>query len=420
MDQPDSKLFKQLRSCAKDDASFEQLKELFTELTEERDRYKRDLSLLESAIRHDYDSILITDLETESPGPRIVYVNPGFTRMTGYSREEVIGKTPRILQGPKTDREVLEELKLSLREGKSFFGQTVNYRKDGSEFINQWDIHPLVDEEGNITHWVSYQHDITERKRAEQALLERDMDADDLYESSKRTLIDFDADGNILYCNKAFRELTGYEKEELPSKKIWDLLPEKQRPILENEFSNLITDTDFNESTYRILLTRKNGAPLQVEITVKFMNSEGNSVLRAEVHNISLRKKVLKTLEKRNIEFQSMTGGESDYSYGLSISDDNPLFKWISGDICELTGFEKHEVLDDGGWQNLIHPDDRQKALKHLKKAKSGRSSCETFRLMTQSGNFYTITDYAKVSEEDPEQVRGSFTLIDEEENPQG
>lgn len=417
MANPDSQLIEKLRACAKDDQSFEKLKDLFSEVSEERDRYKRDLSLLESAIRNDYDSILITDLEIESPGPRIVYVNPGFTKMTGYSREEVIGKTPRILQGPKTDPEVLDQLKHSLQEGKSFFGQTVNYRKDGSEFINQWDIHPLVDEEGNITHWVSYQHDITERKRAEQALLERNVDTDDLYESSKRTLVDFDADSNILFANKAFRELTGYDKDELSKMKIWDLIPDKQKSVLEKEFSRLLSEKQENaENKYRLLLTRKNGAPIQVEFAVKFIKDDSQAVLRAEVNNISLRKKVLKTLEKRNQKFSSMFSDEHDITYGVTLENDKPVFKWISGNISNLTGYTREECLDADGWENLIHPDDRQLALDHLKKAKSGRSSCENIRFLTKSGEALTITDYAKISDENPDQIRGSVNLADNKE----
>jgi PAS domain S-box-containing protein len=90
------------------------------------------------------------------------------------------------LQGPKTDRAVLDILKKRLQEGQSFFGHTVNYRKDGSEFVNQWDIHPLTNEEGEITHWVSYQHDITERKRSEKKVVDAEIEFDRLTEESKK------------------------------------------------------------------------------------------------------------------------------------------------------------------------------------------------------------------------------------------
>jgi PAS domain S-box-containing protein len=192
-----------LKSLCKDEASFEQLKSHLSTLEGEKDKLQENLRLLEEAIKGDYDSILITELDLEKPGPRIVYVNDGFTRMTGYKREEVIGKTPRILQGPKTDRATLDRLKRCLIEGKSFFGQAVNYRKDGSEFINQWDIHPIYNKEGDITHWVSYQHDISARKKAELTFLENDVEFDELYEYSKRTLVDINRKGELVMANKS-------------------------------------------------------------------------------------------------------------------------------------------------------------------------------------------------------------------------
>ncbi|MEX2604015.1 MAG: PAS domain-containing protein, partial [Gracilimonas sp.] len=136
------KIIDQLKQCSKDEASFSKLKELCEEIYHQYINSEKQLSLVEQAIKHDYDSILITELDLEAPGPKIVYVNEGFTRMTGYTKEEVLGKTPRILQGEKTDRQVLNRLKQRLIEGQAFFGHTVNYKKDGTEFINQWDIHP--------------------------------------------------------------------------------------------------------------------------------------------------------------------------------------------------------------------------------------------------------------------------------------
>jgi PAS domain S-box-containing protein len=78
--------------------------------------------LLTSAMRHVDEAVLITTKELDLPGPEIVYVNEGFCRMTGYAAEEVIGKTPRILQGPKTDRAELDRLRRCLSRGKPFKG----------------------------------------------------------------------------------------------------------------------------------------------------------------------------------------------------------------------------------------------------------------------------------------------------------
>jgi PAS domain S-box-containing protein len=122
------------------------------------------LRLLGSAVEQSNESIVITDANLELPGPRIIFINPSFTKLTGYSAEDAIGKTPRILHGPRTDRAVLDQLRQNLERGKAFEGEAINYRKDGKEFSVQWQIAPLRDAGGNTTHFVAIQRDVTERK----------------------------------------------------------------------------------------------------------------------------------------------------------------------------------------------------------------------------------------------------------------
>ncbi len=119
------------------------------------------LRLLEAAVVHAADSIVITDAHLDAPGPRIVYANPTFERLTGYTLDEVRGKSPRILQGPLTDRALMKQLREDLAAERAFEGCTYNYRKDGSTYIVRWRIEPIR-EEGRVTHWVSIQRDVTE------------------------------------------------------------------------------------------------------------------------------------------------------------------------------------------------------------------------------------------------------------------
>ncbi len=132
-----------------------------------REQGEESLRLLNSAVLQAKDSILITDAEIDLPGPKIIFVNPAFTTMTGYTAEEVIGKTPRILQGAKTDRNVLSRLRQNLERGEVFQGESINYRKDGKEFNLDWQIAPIRNASGTITHFVAIQRDITNHKRLE-------------------------------------------------------------------------------------------------------------------------------------------------------------------------------------------------------------------------------------------------------------
>lgn len=301
----------ELKELSGDEESYRRLKELFDEEKQRRRRAEKCLELLEGAIRDDYDAIMITEMELEEPGPRIVYVNDVFCKMTGYSREEVIGETPRILQGPKTDREVLDRLKERLKQGKPFFGQTVNYRKDGSEFVNQWDIHPLTDREGNVTHWVSYQHDISERKEYEQVVIDTKAEFDSLREASRSTVVDMDAKGNIIMANRAFRELTGYTKDELRSSSVWDLFPARYRDSLKSRFERG-EEEEFHEREFKGLINRKSGTPVQIEGSTRLMKLKDRTLIRATIRNISFRKRVMDALDSRSGErMRSQAAGDS-------------------------------------------------------------------------------------------------------------
>ncbi|MEQ8903480.1 MAG: PAS domain S-box protein [Roseovarius sp.] len=143
----------------------------FEDITGQRAR-DMQLRLLESAVSRQNDILLITEAEPiDAPGgPRIVYVNDAFERRTGYSCEEVIGQTPRILQGPKTQRDELDRIREALERWQPVRSELINYTKSGEEFWIELDIVPIADDSGRFTHWVAIERDITARKKSEEVL----------------------------------------------------------------------------------------------------------------------------------------------------------------------------------------------------------------------------------------------------------
>ena len=129
------------------------------------------LRLVQLALAQLRESVVITTKDLNEPGPLIVYVNQAFTRITGWKPEELIGKNPRILQGPKTTRKTLDRLRAQLEKGEAFEGEDINYRKDGTEFNIDWYIEPLRDAAGEINYWVAVQRDVTERNELQAQLL---------------------------------------------------------------------------------------------------------------------------------------------------------------------------------------------------------------------------------------------------------
>ncbi|HEY9653082.1 MAG TPA: PAS domain S-box protein [Coleofasciculaceae cyanobacterium] len=152
-----------------------------------RQRQERQLRLLESVVIHANDAVLITEAEPiDEPGPRILYANAAFTRMTGYTLEEVLGKTPRILQGQNSDRTQLDRIRAALSTWKPITVEVINYHKNGSEFWVELSLVPIANEQGWYTHWIAVQRDITKRKQAEQEI--RDLNESLEHRIAERTV----------------------------------------------------------------------------------------------------------------------------------------------------------------------------------------------------------------------------------------
>lgn len=168
------------------------------------------LSLLALAVERVSESVCITDADLDD-GPKIVLVNAAFTALTGYAPSEVLGRTPRFLQGPRTSPEMRARLRRALFEGRPFKGEAVNYRRDGREFLMHLDVVPLCDDLGRPTHFLAMGRDITEEREAKtfgqlfRAALDQTTDAIAIVDERCRTL----------YANPSFVLMSGQRTEEL-------------------------------------------------------------------------------------------------------------------------------------------------------------------------------------------------------------
>ncbi len=127
------------------------------------------LKLLESVIVNTKDSILITEAEPlDEPGPKIIFVNPAFEKMTGYTSKELIGLTPRLFQNEDTDRKELDKLRAALNKWEPYEITVSNTRKNGEKFLNNFSVVPIANEKGWYTHWIAVERDVTKEKEAEE------------------------------------------------------------------------------------------------------------------------------------------------------------------------------------------------------------------------------------------------------------
>ncbi|WP_207061886.1 diguanylate cyclase domain-containing protein [Motiliproteus sp. SC1-56] len=126
---------------------------------------ERELRTLTLAVEHSPAATVFTTAE-----PRIIYVNPRFTQVTGYSLDEVMGTHPNFWEAPKPTQEVYRDLWKKLEAGEVWEGQLWNRRKDGSAFLEKVAITPVINEDGEITHYVAVNEDITEKWQMEQTI----------------------------------------------------------------------------------------------------------------------------------------------------------------------------------------------------------------------------------------------------------
>ncbi len=216
------------------------------------------MRLLEPAFRHAFNSIVITDADFTDGGPHILAANPAFCAMTGYDEDELIGRNPRILQGPATDPVVIDRLRTAIHAGSYFFGSTVNYRKDGRPYNVEWNI-SAVREDGQVVAFVSVQQDITARIAAQR---EHDVFMA-LGNLLPTPLLVTDAQHRITFANLEFEEATGYTMADLAGKRPDVLYDPAQRGTL---FDSAASDLALGrEVQRRISLRRKDGNPLYVE-----------------------------------------------------------------------------------------------------------------------------------------------------------
>ena len=172
--------------------------------------------LLQSAVIHAHDAVVVLDAEAQPGlGRSVLYANDAFYRMSGYRREEVIGRSLHFLRGPGSNPDTLNQIRDALAAGQPLRVELQNYRKDGTPFWVDLSLVPVPDPAGGAAHWVMIQRDITDRKYAEDALLRSESLFRGMFENTSAGVSLTNREGRFVSCNPAFAAMTGRTVDEL-------------------------------------------------------------------------------------------------------------------------------------------------------------------------------------------------------------
>ncbi|OIP70282.1 MAG: hypothetical protein AUK43_09855 [Oscillatoriales cyanobacterium CG2_30_40_61] len=424
-----------------------------TDITE-RKKVEEKLRLSERAIAYSSNGIVITD--ARQPDNPIVFVNPAFEKVTGYSEEEVLGKNSRFLQGKDHNQPELKQIKTALKQKKKCNVVLRNYRKDGSLFWNELNISPIYDQEGNLTHYLGIQNDITENKLAQERLgqqvirerlittitqrIRESLDLKSILSTMVTEVKQFlKADRVLVY--RIYDDYTGCVISEAVSPEWCSLLEQTfDEEIFPSEYHSyyikgkIASITNINDgqilpclvefltqfkvqaklavpiiengTLWGLLIAHQCSQPRQWEAWEISLLEQITSQLAMAIQQSELYEQLQTELKERSLAQQSLLVSQERLKY-LLFSSPGIIYSskpgedyqttFISDNIKTILGYDVSDFTQPGFWLSHIHPEDIGRITNQLSPLfEQGYCSYE-YRFQHRDGTYRWMYDQAKL-----------------------
>ncbi|WP_027287921.1 PAS domain-containing sensor histidine kinase [Rhodovibrio salinarum] len=360
-------------------------------------------------------SVLVTDCDLDRSGPRIVYVNAAFERMTGWPREEIVGQTPRVLQGRETDHTIFSDMASQLRAGQTWHGETVNYRRDGTPFLVRWSVSPVRDDQGRVSNYLAIQEDVTEQRRCErsynhmQALVAR------VVEAAPDGVIVTGADGRIVNVNQGAVALLDWSKDALVGQSFTWIVPggiaAVQAAADEGTDRPGVSGGQNTGTQGEITAYRRDGTTFPAAVSLVCVGDEGAACHAVFLRDLTARKArenalAMSETRLRNAQRIGRMGG---WFYDLATRETElmPEVLYLFGQEAKARNLAHDEVR---AW---IHPDDLARVAETFRAARAtaGQYRCE-YRLILADGTVMVVDVIGEPLTDDRGRITGYAGVV--------
>lgn len=309
------------------------------------------LRMYEQAMNAANTGIVITDArQKDNP---IIFANQGFEKMTGYAKDEIVGRNCRFLQDDDREQDALDEVRSLISEGNEGHAPLRNYRKDGSLFWNDLHIAPIKDIDGEITHFVGIQNDITKLIETQEKLSEEKERYQLITENATDMVVRNRPDGTFTFVSPSSEKLVGYKPEELVGRSFYEFFHEDDLEKLEETHEAFMNNPGIHKVEYRFKTKSESWRWLESSIQAIRDEETGEvTEVQGSIRDITERKEYEQELEKERNLFQKLTQSSP---VGIAIIDSEGQITFANEQAEKILGLTKDNITElrynDAKWK---------------------------------------------------------------------
>jgi diguanylate cyclase (GGDEF)-like protein/PAS domain S-box-containing protein len=391
--------------------------------TSDTQQFPAPLHLMERALAATSNGIVLTD--ANHPDNPIIYVNRGFEAITGYSASEVIGKNCRFLQGNETNQPGLEELRSALRQRKECHVTVKNFRKDGTSFWNELYISPVFDTDGQVTHFIGVQNDITQHLKALDKLREQEEKYRQIVETATEGIWVLNQDNETTFVNQQMAAMLGYTVEDMQGKSLFSFMDAEGIKI---SHKNLLRRRQGIHEQHEFKFQRQDGSDLWVIIScAPLFDKQKNYVgvlgmvtdISDVIDELRLRKEAEAALQESKERLDGILNSLEVVIWSIAADTFETLY--LNPAVVQVYGRSVDEFYDNPNlWFEVIHPEDRPWVSQTLEALMVAGSQEIEYRIVCPDGQVRWLCNRSHViydTNGHPIRIEGIATDITERKN---